>query len=469
MGYKVKSGDTLTKIAKDHNLSLDTLLAMNNMTREQANKIQIGQDINVDAGPSAKEDWRPPQFGANSSFPNLRPKSNPVPTPYKPDYSEQDYLKDNAASIQEQLIAEKYNVGKWGADGKWGRSSQAALDQALADGYQLKNGKLVKPQLIPRNSAIAGNSTDAAVMQALSSEPRSDVKPDQPSKVSLVQKSTPVPKPTPSTEFSDYLFRSGQTNPITNAINTIRPIISGYFGKKSAWEDGPTNVKKQGLGLALKFKPTNPKDLKRGVDEETGKPYVQWQILSDSDDNYLWKQINGGFQVHPDKITQEETAYIKANPKAVQQLLLDQGIDIGSDTPDGKWGKNSQAAWLEAKRRGYALENGKLVDRSRGRVMRAAYHPGEHILGGYTIREYEDGSYQIRDEYNFSNSGSKYSDKLVDAGSENGAYERTRSRVGNLLGDKSFPIRWTISKDEVDSWRGEYERDPNMVKYDTKR
>lgn len=251
MGYKVKSGDTLTKIAKDHNLSLDTLLAMNNMTREQANKIQIGQDINVDAGPSAKEDWRPPQFGANSPFPNLRPKSNPVPTPYKPDYSEQDYLKDNAASIQEQLIAEKYNVGKWGAD--------------------------------------------------------------------------------------------------------------------------------------------------------------------------------------------------------------------------GKWGKNSQAAWLEAKRRGYALENGKLVDRSRGRVMRAAYHPGEHILGGYTIREYEDGSYQIRDEYNFSNSGSKYSDKLVDSGSENEAYEKTRSLVGNLLGDKSFPIRWTISKDEVDSWRSDYERDPNMAKYDTKR
>lgn len=157
MGYKVKSGDTLTKIAKEHNLPLDALLAMNNMTREQANKIQVGQTLTVNTEPIPKNaTWDvPTSFGDKSPFNKPQLRSKNIPSPYKTDYSEQDYLRDNAKSIQQQLIAEKYNVGQRGADGKWGRNSQAALDQALADGYKLENGKLIKSAL-PKKDETGG-------------------------------------------------------------------------------------------------------------------------------------------------------------------------------------------------------------------------------------------------------------------------------------------------------------------------
>lgn len=159
MEYKVKSGDTLTKIAKAHNLSLDALLAMNNMTREQANKIQVGQSIKINSEPIPKNViWNvPTNFGDKSPFNKPQLKSRTISSPYKEDYSEQDYIRDNAKSIQQQLIAEKYNVGQWGADGKWGKSSQAALDKAKQDGYELQGTKLVKKP--DAKSKLVSNST----------------------------------------------------------------------------------------------------------------------------------------------------------------------------------------------------------------------------------------------------------------------------------------------------------------------
>lgn len=51
--------------------------------------------------------------------------------------------KDTKA-MQEALLAKGYDLGKWGADGKWGNATQAALDKAAADGYIYEKGKLVK-------------------------------------------------------------------------------------------------------------------------------------------------------------------------------------------------------------------------------------------------------------------------------------------------------------------------------------
>lgn len=75
-------------------------------------------------------------------------------------HTDQDYLKKNAESIQKQLMRAGYNVGKTGADGKWGKSSQAALDKALAEGYVLKDGKLTNPNIRvaqPANPGVWGS------------------------------------------------------------------------------------------------------------------------------------------------------------------------------------------------------------------------------------------------------------------------------------------------------------------------
>jgi len=47
--YRVVKGDTMWKIAKMHNIKLDVLLALNQMSREQAAKIIVGQEIIVPA------------------------------------------------------------------------------------------------------------------------------------------------------------------------------------------------------------------------------------------------------------------------------------------------------------------------------------------------------------------------------------------------------------------------------------
>jgi LysM repeat protein len=42
MSYKVKEKDTLSQIAKDHNMTLDELLELNGISKDKANFIRIG-------------------------------------------------------------------------------------------------------------------------------------------------------------------------------------------------------------------------------------------------------------------------------------------------------------------------------------------------------------------------------------------------------------------------------------------
>lgn len=152
MSYKVKKGDTLSKIAQQHNMSLNELLELNGISKDKANSIQIGQGIKISKDSQVSQDSYQSEFvqGPLGAF-QYDYKKYITPdeskgTPYKQDYTQQDYLKDNAKSIQEQLIAAKYDLGKWGADGKWGETSQKALDKALSEGYKLENGKLIAPE-----------------------------------------------------------------------------------------------------------------------------------------------------------------------------------------------------------------------------------------------------------------------------------------------------------------------------------
>lgn len=69
----------------------------------------------------------------------------------------------NPEDLQRQLIAEEYDVGPKGADGVWGNNSQRALNQALADGYQYIDGKLIKPKNKPLRPKYTGSGRNPVV------------------------------------------------------------------------------------------------------------------------------------------------------------------------------------------------------------------------------------------------------------------------------------------------------------------
>lgn len=146
MNYKVKKGDTLSQIAKNYGISLDELIKLNAFSKDQANNLRIGQEIKL------SDKSHMPQYTVSSV---LTPKTSSYkPTSITPFKNNKEYIR----SVQEQLIAEKFNLGKWGADGVWGKASQAALDKALAAGYTLVKGRLAKPassakpELTPKSS-----------------------------------------------------------------------------------------------------------------------------------------------------------------------------------------------------------------------------------------------------------------------------------------------------------------------------
>lgn len=171
MSYKVKKGDTLSKIAKENNISLNELLELNGISKDKANNISIGQEIKVTKDQNSANSR---SVGFKSPYPSIMnlksyyTDDKSMPAPFKEGYTEDDYIKDNAETIQRQLKEAGYNLGssrknRDGVDGKWGKSSQAALDKALAEGYTLKGNQLVKPTLKPRKTAATSQTASTGI------------------------------------------------------------------------------------------------------------------------------------------------------------------------------------------------------------------------------------------------------------------------------------------------------------------
>lgn len=211
MSYKVKKGDTLSKIAKAHGMSLGELLKLNNIPASKADLIYQGQVIKTSnktgsdststtQGTSPKPKTAPQQdkskpqdvdkkpslvsrivnaaartinevtktplgsYAAYSTVSQGTPKLEAKPTPKQtPKQSTTSSSIGNAKSaiknLQQQLIEAGFNVGKWGADGVWGDASKAALAKAEAAGYKIKDGVLVKlPELVSKAAKIAANT-----------------------------------------------------------------------------------------------------------------------------------------------------------------------------------------------------------------------------------------------------------------------------------------------------------------------
>lgn len=177
MEYKVKSGDGWYRIAKNLGVDVNVLLKANNATLNTpvytGQVLKTGKSVGVGKyaiGLTPKEE---------------KPKT--MPTPYRAGYTEQQFIKDNARSIQDQLTKAGYSVGK--VDGIWGKNSQAALDKALSEGYKLERGKLVSPkkatpQTTPTSNPFIPAGYQAGAVrhlqgQVTKSEPKAEPKKDK--------------------------------------------------------------------------------------------------------------------------------------------------------------------------------------------------------------------------------------------------------------------------------------------------
>lgn len=161
MEYKVKAGDGWYRIAKNLGVDVNELLKANNATLNTA--IHPGQVLKT--GKSASFG----QYVQGLSKKEEKPKT--MPTPYRSGYTEQQFIRDNARSIQEQLVKAGYNLGstgknKDGVDGQWGKNSQAALDKALSEGYKLERGQLISPKKTTPRTAPVSNPFIPAGYQA---------------------------------------------------------------------------------------------------------------------------------------------------------------------------------------------------------------------------------------------------------------------------------------------------------------
>lgn len=135
--HKVKKGETLSKIAKSYGLSLQELLDLNGISADKANHITIGQELVTD------KNMRLPDFSKSFKLSGFTPYESSTAEAVIP-YTPRSKEENDTILLQRQLQAKGYDLGKYGVDGKMGKVTKAALQQAIADGFKYENGMLVK-------------------------------------------------------------------------------------------------------------------------------------------------------------------------------------------------------------------------------------------------------------------------------------------------------------------------------------
>lgn len=113
MTYKVKSGDTLSKIARANGITLAQLLEANPRFRANPNKIRIGDALTIPNGQSARPTRQP-------APPAPQPSAPPTPAPAQPTASPAPAPTSQPAGHQANgfvlgKLSEKYETGGRGA------------------------------------------------------------------------------------------------------------------------------------------------------------------------------------------------------------------------------------------------------------------------------------------------------------------------------------------------------------------
>lgn len=92
-------------------------------------------------------------FNASAQADVATQKNTSIRVPLRPKIISQQ--KQNVIDLQQSLLSLGYDLGKSGVDGIWGSDSEKALQKALSEGYELKNNRLSKKQLVSRNNQAA--------------------------------------------------------------------------------------------------------------------------------------------------------------------------------------------------------------------------------------------------------------------------------------------------------------------------
>lgn len=176
MEYEVKKGDGWYKIAKNLGVNVNDLLQANNAKLDTM--LQPGQKLKTSKVPEqpsmtnqwqvvagwndAATNWAKQRVditinNINQALSEQEAKENEIQRKASIGTKGvvQQQAKANTIRLQQALLKEGYDLGRWGADGNWGRATDAAITQAEKDGWIVDGHKLVKkpkPQTVKTNS-----------------------------------------------------------------------------------------------------------------------------------------------------------------------------------------------------------------------------------------------------------------------------------------------------------------------------
>lgn len=177
MGYEVKKGDGWYRIAKNLGVNVNDLLQANNAKLDTM--LQPGQKLKtskVPEQPSTTNQWQV-IAGWNDAATNwakqrvdttmnninqalAEKEANEQKIQRKASIGTKGIVQQQAKAdtirLQQALLKEGYDLGRWGADGNWGRATDTAIAQAEKDGWTVDGHRLVKK---PKQQAVKTNST----------------------------------------------------------------------------------------------------------------------------------------------------------------------------------------------------------------------------------------------------------------------------------------------------------------------
>ena len=177
MEYEVKKGDGWYRIAKNLGVNVNDLLQANNAKLDTM--LQPGQKLKtskVPEQPSMTNQWQV-VAGQNNAVANwAKQRVNATVNNVNQALAEQEaseneiqrkasigtkgvvqqQAKADTIRLQQALLKEGYDLGRWGADGNWGRATDAAIAQAEKDGWTVDDHRLVKK---PKQQSVKTEST----------------------------------------------------------------------------------------------------------------------------------------------------------------------------------------------------------------------------------------------------------------------------------------------------------------------
>lgn len=311
MEYEVKKGDGWYRIAKNLGVNVNDLLQANNAKLDTM--LQPGQKLKtskVSVQPSITNQWQV-VAGQNDAAANwFKQKIDTTMNRVNQALAEQEaneqkiqrkasigtkgvvqqQAKADTIRLQQALLKEGYDLGRWGADGNWGRATDAAIAQAEKDGWVVDGHRLIKKPQPKQNQS--SNDTWQNIKQVGSNFVRNPIQ----------------------TGIDVALYTADKMGAPTNATNYLRDLnVSIPYRIKNAVHAGYNTIMRN-------------KSFKENYDELLANPgwYTDFSTIRPL------TNTNSNF-------SNEELEVIR--DAAGKDFQID-NVDIQRVSEDGKYGKN---------------------------------------------------------------------------------------------------------------------------------